>query len=207
MSKTYTLELKFLLTDEQQENVVKAARRVYAAGSPTIAYEGGTERELSPEEFIEGPGSALLHLIDQNTLLEELDIHADKVSHTDPDYEALDDDDFADEVEDDSTSTRTGSSPDEDDLDHWSEGLYLCRWPNGEFSVVKADSKRDALVQLDEWAGAQAEWLVPLETFMADFRLNDDGTIEFTEFGEETNILIRETLLSRTGSGVGECRR
>jgi hypothetical protein len=192
MSKTYTLELKFVLTDEQQEKIVEAAQRVYAAGSPSIAYEGETARELSAEEFVEGPGGALLHLIDQNTFLEELDIRPDEVSHTDPDYEAVDDDEFADELEDDSRPTVTGSSADEDDLDEWAEGLYLCRWPNGEFSLVKADSKRDALVQLDEWAGAEAEWLVPLETFMADFRLDDDGTIAFNEFGEETNNFIRE---------------
>ena len=42
MAKTYTLELKFVLTDEQQEKVIEAARRVYAAGSPSIAYEGET---------------------------------------------------------------------------------------------------------------------------------------------------------------------
>ncbi|MGC2661212.1 MAG: hypothetical protein WA324_24940 [Bryobacteraceae bacterium] len=190
MSKTYTLELKFTLTDEQQQKIVEAARRVYAAGSPSIAYEGETERELKSEEFIEGPGSALLHLLDQNTFLEELGIQPDEVSHTEPDYEAEDDDDFADELEEESTSTSTGSSAD-DDLDDWSEGLYLCRWPNGEFSVVKADSKRDALVQLDEWAGAEAEWLVPLETFMADFRLDDDGQIELNSFGEETRDFIR----------------
>jgi hypothetical protein len=192
MSKTYTLELKFVLTDEQQQKVVEAARRVYAAGLPSIAYEDETAHELGAEEFIEGPGDALLHLLDQNTLLEELDIHPDEVSQTEPNYEAEDDDEFADELEDDSTSTVTGSSADEDDLDEWSEGLYLCRWPNGEFSVVRADSKRDALVQLDEWAGAEAEWLVPLETFMADFRLDDEGTMEFNEFGEGTNDFIRE---------------
>ncbi len=74
MTKTYTLELKFVLTDEQQKQVIEAARRIYAAGSPSATYEGDTPRELSAEEFIDGPGSALLHLLDQNTVLEELDI-------------------------------------------------------------------------------------------------------------------------------------
>jgi uncharacterized protein YodC (DUF2158 family) len=190
MSKTYTLELNFVLTDAQQEKVVEAARRIYDAGSPSVTYEGDTPRELTAEEFIDGPGSALLHLLDQNTFLEELDINANEVSHTDPDYEVLEDD-VSDEVEDDSEPSAIGVSAD-DDLDEWSDGVYLCRWPNGEFSVVKADSKRDALVQLDEWAGAEPEWLVPLETFMADFRLKDDGDIEFNEFGEETNQFVRE---------------
>jgi len=44
----------------------------------------------------------------------------------------------------------------EDDLDEFETGLYLCRWPNGEFSLVKADDRKDAVVQLDEWAGALA---------------------------------------------------
>ena len=187
MSKTFTLKLKFVLTDEQQEKVVEAARRAYAAGSPSITFQGETALELSAEEFIEGPGDALVHLIAQNSFLEELNIHPDQVSQTDPDYEGLEDDEFHD-----ASSGVTDSSADEDDLDDWSEGLYLCRWPNGEFSVVKADSKRDALVQLDEWAGAEPDWLVALETFMADFRLDDDGSIGFNEFGEETNNLIRE---------------
>jgi hypothetical protein len=187
MSKIYTLELKFVLTDEQQEKVVHAARQVYAAGPPSTRCDGDNARELSAEEFIEGPGDALLHLLDQNSVLEELDISADEVAHTDPDYKAPDEDDLSDEFEDSAAPDVTGSSSEGDDLDEWSEGLYLCRWPNGEFSVVKADSKRDALVQLDEWAGGEPEWLIPLETFMADFRLEDDGTIELNEFGEETN--------------------
>jgi hypothetical protein len=166
-------------------------RRIYAAGSPSTTYEGDTPRELSAEEFINGPGSALLHLLDQNTVLEELDIFPNEVSHVDPDYQGPDDD-MDDSFEDEPQPSAAGSLADEEDLDDWSEGLYLCRWPNGEFSVVKAESKRDALVQLDEWAGAEPEWLVPLETFMADFRLEDDGDIEFNEFGEETNQFIRE---------------
>jgi hypothetical protein len=69
--------------------------------------------------------------------------------------------------------------------------LYLCRWPNGEFSIVKAANKREAIIELDEWAGAQASWLVPLETFMVDFRLDDSGQIELNSFGEETGDFIR----------------
>jgi hypothetical protein len=56
--------------------------------------------------------------------------------------------------------------------------------------LVKADDRKDAVVQLDEWAGAEAAWLVPLETCMVDFRLNDRGEIELGEFGEETGEFI-----------------
>jgi uncharacterized protein YodC (DUF2158 family) len=130
-------------------------------------------------------------VIEQNTLLDELDIRGDVVSCTDMDHEGSDDPGEL-EYDPEEAAPVAHFSTDEEDLDEWEEGLYLCRWPNGEFSVVKAASKRDALVQLDEWAGAQASWLVPLEIFMADFRLNDLGGIEFKEFGEETNDFIRE---------------
>lgn len=53
MSKTYTLELKFVLTDEQQEKVIHVARQAYATGSPNIRYDGDNARELSAEEFSE----------------------------------------------------------------------------------------------------------------------------------------------------------
>ena len=45
-------------------------------------------------------------------------------------------------------------------------------------------------MQLDEWAGAEPASLIPLETFMADFRLTDDGEMELAEFGEETAEFI-----------------
>jgi hypothetical protein len=131
-------------------------------------------------------------VIEQNTLPDELDIHADELSCMDLEHEDSDQHPgvFGNDLEE--VTVVANSSTDEEDLDEWEEGLYLCRWPNGEFSVVKGASKRDALIRLDEWAGAQASWLVPLETFMADFRLDDLGAIEFKKFGEETNDFIRE---------------
>ena len=33
--------------------------------------------------------------------------------------------------------------------------IYLCRWPNGEFSIVNAKSKADAIERLDEWGNAE----------------------------------------------------
>lgn len=185
MSKTFTLELKIVLTDEQQQKLIEAARRVYVASPPSVQYEGEDSRELGPEEFIDGPQSALMYVIDENPLLDELGIQTDEISYTDLKDEDADDDPVADEFEDDSATAT------EEDLDAWAGGLYLCRWPNGDFSVVQAESKRDALVQLDELAGALAQWVVPLETFMADFRLDDEGRIEFKTFGEGTREFVR----------------
>jgi hypothetical protein len=82
---------------------------------------------------------------------------------------------------------------DDDELDRYDTGVYLCRWPNGEFSVVTADSKRDAIIALDEWAGAHPSHVHPIDSFMADFRLSDEGEIEFTQFGEETREVVWNT--------------
>ena len=33
--------------------------------------------------------------------------------------------------------------------------VYLCRWPNGDFSIVMADSRREAIIELDWWGKTQ----------------------------------------------------
>jgi hypothetical protein len=70
---------------------------------------------------------------------------------------------------------------------------YLCRWPDGEFSIVQAKDRSGAVFKLDERGGAEAGSLIPLQDFMAHFRLNDQGAIEFAGFGEETEDLIWST--------------
>lgn len=107
MTNTYTLELNFVLTDEQQKHVIEAARRVYAAGPPNTRYDGDTPHKLTSEEFIDGPGSALLHLLDQNTVLEELDIFPNEVSHTDPDYDPAEHEVIAEDLEQDFKASAT----------------------------------------------------------------------------------------------------
>ena len=79
------------------------------------------------------------------------------------------------------------------DLDEFESGVYLCRWPNGDFSIVKADTRGEALFALDEFAAAHSLYLYPLETCLIDFRLNDRGEIELNHFGEETRDLIYQT--------------
>jgi hypothetical protein len=77
-----------------------------------------------------------------------------------------------------------------------------------------SQGRREAIIQLDEWAGAEPSWLVPMDQCMIDFRLNDQAEIEVSEFGEETTDLVWErcypalrVVLSSDdamGSGVGE---
>ena len=78
----------------------------------------------------------------------------------------------------------------EDRPDELESEFYVCRWPNGDFSVVTAPTRKAAIIALDEWAGAHVSQLSPMEFFMADFRLTDEGEIELNEFSEATREAI-----------------
>ena len=71
--------------------------------------------------------------------------------------------------------------------------IYLCRWPNGEFSIVNAKTKADAIELLDEWGNAEQALLSRMTDCMFDFRLGDDGQIELADLGESTHDCIMET--------------
>ena len=64
--------------------------------------------------------------------------------------------------------------------------IYLCRWPNGEFSIVNARTKGDAIELLDEWGNAEQASLTRMTDCMFDFRLSDEGEIELADIGEST---------------------
>ena len=72
--------------------------------------------------------------------------------------------------------------------------IFLCRWLNGDFSIVGARNREDAVIQLDEWGNAEEAQIWPLETCMIDFRLNDAGEIELNDpgFGEEAHSEIMD---------------
>jgi hypothetical protein len=70
---------------------------------------------------------------------------------------------------------------------------YLCRWPNGDFSIVNAKSKSDAIEMLDEWGNAEFAVISLMTDCMFDFRLRDDGQIELVDIGESTHDHILET--------------
>ena len=71
--------------------------------------------------------------------------------------------------------------------------MYLCRWPNGEFSIVSAATKDDAIILLDEWGNAEQAFLTRITDCMFDFRLGDDGQIELADIGGSTHDYIMET--------------
>jgi hypothetical protein len=70
--------------------------------------------------------------------------------------------------------------------------LYLCRWENGDFSVVQANNKEHAVEMLDEVANAEGLPLYAITNFMVHFRLTDEGIVELEEFGERFENHVRE---------------
>jgi len=71
--------------------------------------------------------------------------------------------------------------------------IYLCRWPNGDFSIVSARTKSAAIEMLDEWGNAEQASLTRMPVCMFDFRLDDDGQIELADMGEATQDYVMET--------------
>ncbi len=68
--------------------------------------------------------------------------------------------------------------------------VFMCRWPNGDFSFVSARNKSKAIEKLDEIANAEGCPLSVVRDFMVHFRLEEDGSFEHEGFGEVTENTI-----------------
>ncbi len=64
--------------------------------------------------------------------------------------------------------------------------VYVCRWPNGDCSVVQARTKQAAIIKLDEMDNAEGCPLFKLDECQIHFRLTDEGQLELQSCGEET---------------------
>ena len=64
--------------------------------------------------------------------------------------------------------------------------LFLCRWPNGDCSVVLARTKDDAIIELDQVGNAEGCPITPVRTFQIQFALTDRGELSLERFGEGT---------------------
>jgi hypothetical protein len=64
--------------------------------------------------------------------------------------------------------------------------VFLCRWQNGDFSVVKAINKDQAIEFLDEVGNAEDCTITPLKDFMVHFKLADDAEFVLESYGEMT---------------------
>jgi hypothetical protein len=175
MARKFTLEVEVVVEDKTATTTLEVARKHYVRRGGVKAYGGRRRnRPVPPENFVSCIEEGLIELLEQNPLLEEAGVEIRRVSCSTPATLPA-------------PLCATSEERDETiELDETGSGLYLCRWPNGDFSIVKADNKREAIVALDEWAGAEPAWLVPMDDCMIDFTLNNSGEIEFVEFGEET---------------------
>jgi hypothetical protein len=186
VKKEYKIELTVIVDDANRQPLIDVARRC-------LQPEGVIEIDArtSPSECIETVGDALIELIYGHPAFEEAGVEVRELSCADAESA-----EFTGGAEITALPVEESTeqiAPDDDELDRYDTGVYLCRWPNGEFSVVTADSKRDAIIALDEWAGAHPSQVHPIDSFMADFRLSDEGEIEFTQFGEETREVVWNT--------------
>jgi hypothetical protein len=70
--------------------------------------------------------------------------------------------------------------------------LYLCRWTNGDCSVVQAPNKSAAIAALDEEGDAELCPITRIRNFMVHFTLADKGTLEFEDLGGvATDVILR----------------
>jgi hypothetical protein len=70
--------------------------------------------------------------------------------------------------------------------------LFLCRWLNGDCSIVWARNREDAIVELDQVGNAEGCPITPVRTFQVHFALTDRGELVMEGFGEGT----REEIVS-----------
>lgn len=64
--------------------------------------------------------------------------------------------------------------------------MWLCRWPNGDCSVVLAESEQDAIAKLDEVGNAEGCPVTLLPECQINFHLTDTGELLLEGLGEET---------------------
>ena len=70
---------------------------------------------------------------------------------------------------------------------------YLCRWPNGDVTLLNARDETEAIILLDEFDDAEFAELHRVDSLMVDLRLGDDGQFELCDLGESTRAEIMET--------------
>ena len=214
----FRLEMDVMIDQDAETAVIELARQHYESeGGVTVPGRHGRPTPVPAAKFIEGTDQALLELLGHHPLLQQAGVEVERLScrpiESLPETARMGVGLSDASGQPDVSVEGAAETNDEDELDDFESGLYLCRWPNGDFSVVKADSRREAIIELDEWAGAEPAWLAPMDECMIDFRLNDHAEIELLEFGEETTDFIWDRCYpalraalpdDAVGSGVGE---
>lgn len=89
--------------------------------------------------------------------------------------------------------------------------LFICRWQNGDFSVVSAASRDEAMELLDEVGNADVADLFTVKNFMVHFQLKTETEnmeepvpVELEGFGEGTYEMLCERVYPVYGKVSGE---
>jgi hypothetical protein len=70
--------------------------------------------------------------------------------------------------------------------------VFLCRWPNGDCSIVSARTEAEAIEHLDEVANAEGCPITQLSHLQVHFTLTDEGRLALEGMGEATEDEIFE---------------
>lgn len=71
--------------------------------------------------------------------------------------------------------------------------LFVCRWPNGDFSIVYANDEETAVLNLDsDCPAAEEATYIAIDEFVAHFRLTDGGKFMLKSLGSGSEAAIRE---------------
>jgi hypothetical protein len=85
--------------------------------------------------------------------------------------------------------------------------VFVCRWPNGDVSLVSARNKEDAIMALDEFDDAEIGTLMKVENLLLDFRLADNGELVFQGFGDECHAEIIERVYPAVAQALADAPR
>ena len=70
--------------------------------------------------------------------------------------------------------------------------LFLCRWPNGDCSIVLARNETEAIERLDEVGNAEGCPITRLRGLQVHFSLTDGGELSVTGLGDDTRSDVFE---------------
>lgn len=89
--------------------------------------------------------------------------------------------------------------------------LFICRWQNGDFSAVSADSKVEATARLAEVGNAEGCEVFVEPTFMVHFHIKQKADdfeemlpVTFAGFGEQTHRMLCERIYPAYCAAISE---
>lgn len=193
---TYTILTEVSVREGDEKRLIETARQHYRETQAVgLKVDGEVfQRRGGPaEEQIQTPVEAINEIGLRPDLFEAAGVHVRWNSCT---TATINDPGFPDastaEVARDTAASSADGVSSVEDLDQPNPGVYLYRWPNGDFTVLYAESAMDALLALDEFGEAGPTDLAYLDGFLADFELTDKGAIVLNRFGEDTNAEVWE---------------